>query len=58
MHKWYQLNLEEALAYEKEGLLLPGKGFRYKHEQGSEMVDIQMDEIPDNKLLTEIIIWT
>ncbi len=54
MHRWYQLSLEEALAYEKEGLLLPGKGFRYKHEQGSEMVEIHVDEKLDNKLLTEI----
>ncbi len=54
MHRWYQLSLDEALAYEKEGLLLPGKGFRCKNEQGLEMVEIHMDEIPDNKLLTEI----
>jgi hypothetical protein len=54
MNRWYQLSLEEALAFEKEGLLLPGKGFRYKNEQGLEMVEIHMDEITDNKLLTEI----
>jgi hypothetical protein len=54
IHRWYQLKLEKALAYEKEGLLLPGKGFRYKNEQGLEMVEIHVDEIQDKKLLTKI----
>jgi hypothetical protein len=54
MHQWYQLSLEEALTYEKEGLLLSGKGLRYKYEQGLEMVEINVVEILDNKLLTEI----
>jgi hypothetical protein len=30
MHRWYQMELKEALEFEKKDLLLPGKGYRYK----------------------------
>ena len=54
MHRWYQFDLEEALKYENEGLILPGKGYRYKNEEGLDMVKIHVDEIPDSALLTKI----
>jgi hypothetical protein len=54
MHRWYQFTLEEAKNYEMEGLLIPGRGYRYKNEEGLEMVELHVDEIPDNTLLTRI----
>ena len=54
MHRWCQMSLEDALRYENEGLILPGKGYRYQNEEGLEMVEIHVDEIPDSKLLTNI----
>jgi hypothetical protein len=50
MHQWYQFTLEEAI----EGLLIPGRGYRYKNEAGLEMVELHIDEIPDNTLPTRI----
>jgi hypothetical protein len=37
-----------------EGLLIPERGYRYKYEEGLEMVELHIDEIPDNTLLTRI----
>jgi hypothetical protein len=48
MHRWYQIELKEALEFEKDGLLLPGKGYRYKNEDGLGMVDLHVDELPDS----------
>ncbi len=42
----------KALQFEKDGLLLPGKGYRYKNEDGLDMVELQVDELPDSKFLT------
>ncbi len=28
MYRWYQFDLKEALKYENEDLILPGKGYR------------------------------
>jgi hypothetical protein len=50
MHRWYQFMLQEANNYEIEGLLIPGRGYRYKNEAGLEMVELHIDEIPDNTL--------
>ena len=54
MHWWYQIELKEALEFEKDGLLLPGKGYRYKNEDGLDMVELHVDELPDSELLTRI----
>ena len=54
MHRWYKIDLKEALKFENEGLILPGKGYRYKNEAGLDMVEIHVDEIPDNASLTRI----
>ena len=39
---------------EKKDLLLPGKGYRYQNEDGLDMVELHVDEIPDNEILTRI----
>jgi hypothetical protein len=54
MHRWYQFTLEEAKNYEMEGLLIPERGYRYKNEEGLEMVELHIDKIPDNTLLSRI----
>jgi hypothetical protein len=54
MHHWYQIDLQEALHFESKGLILPGKGFRYKNEEGLDMVEIHVEGIPDNALHTKI----
>jgi hypothetical protein len=48
MHRWYQIELE------MDGLLLPGKEYRHKNEDGSDMVELHVDEPPDSKFLTRI----
>ncbi len=55
MHRWYQIDLKEALKFENEGLILPGKGYKYRNEAGLDMVEIHIDEIPDNALLPELM---
>ena len=52
MCQWYQIELKEAIELEKEGLLLPGKGYGYKNEEGLDMVEHHIDKLPDSKLLT------
>jgi len=54
MHRWFQFTVIQAQEYENEGLLIPGRGFRYTSELGESMVELHVDEIPDNKLLTII----
>ncbi len=54
MHRWYQMGLKEALEFEKKELLLPGKGYRYENEDGLEMVELHVDELPESALLTRI----
>jgi len=38
----------------KQGLLLPRKGYRYKNEEGLDMVELHHDELPGSKLLINI----
>ena len=54
MHRWYQFTLSQAEEYEKNGLLIPGRGYLYRNAGGLEMVEMHVDEIPDNSLLTYI----
>jgi hypothetical protein len=54
MHRWFQFTVIQAQEYENEGLLIPGRGFRYTSELGESMVELHVDEIPNNKLLTII----
>jgi hypothetical protein len=54
MHRWYQISLKEALEFEKKELLLPGKVYRYQNEDGLDMVELHVDEIPDSELVTRI----
>ena len=36
MHDWYQFEIDQAKQYENEGLLIPGRGFRYTAQHGKE----------------------
>jgi hypothetical protein len=54
MHRWYQKELKEALEFDKDSLLLPGKGYRYKNEDGLDMVELHIDELPDSESLMRI----
>ncbi len=54
MHRWYQSTLSQADEYEKNRLLIPGRGYRYRNAGGLEMVEMHVDEIPDYSLLTYI----
>jgi len=40
--------------YEANCSLIPGRGFHYNAEDGTEMVKLHVDEIPNNQLLTRI----
>jgi len=48
------MELKDFLKYVDEGLLVPEKGYRYKSQEGLEMVELHIDEIPDSELLTNI----
>ncbi len=54
MHRRYQMELKNFLKYVDEGLLVPEKGYRYKSQEGLEMVELPIDEIPESELLTNI----
>jgi hypothetical protein len=63
MHRWYQVSAEKAKLYEETGLLHPGRGYFYEASDGIKMVELHIDEIPENiirnkknanPLLTEI----
>ncbi len=54
MHQWCQFMLDQAEEYEKNGLLIPGKGNHYRNAAGLEMVEMHVDEIPGNSLLNYI----
>jgi hypothetical protein len=57
-HRWYQMELKDFEVYVNEGCLIPEKGFRNKSQEGLEMVELHVDEIPyeipDSELLTNI----
>jgi len=54
MNHWYQFSCDNAKSYEANGSLIPGRGFHCEGEDGTEMVELHVDEIPDNQLLTKI----
>ena len=48
------MELKDFEVYVNEGLLIPEKGYRYKSQEGLEMVELHINEIPGSELLTNI----
>ncbi len=48
MHWWYQLTAEKAKMYEETGLLYPEWGYQDETSNGIQMVEVHVNEIPDN----------
>ncbi len=53
MHRWYQFQVETLKNFEEDGLLIPGRGYYYESGE-QQMVEMHIDDTPDNKLLTLI----
>ena len=48
MHRWLQVTAEKAKLYEETGLLHPGRGYFYEASNSIKMVELYIDEIPEN----------
>jgi hypothetical protein len=54
MHRWYQFTAEEVNSLVNKELLLPDQGYRYKMEEGEKMVEMFINEIDNEEILTKI----
>jgi hypothetical protein len=54
MHRWYQFTAEEVISLVNKELLLPDRGYRYEMEEGEKMVEMHIDEIDNEEILTKI----
>ena len=53
MFCWYQFTLDEIQRNES-GKFLPERGYHFKSEDGTDMVELHVDEIPDGEILNKI----
>jgi len=54
MHRWYKFTAEEVNSLVNKELLLPDQGYRYKMEEGEKMVEMFINEIDNEEILTKI----
>ena len=54
MHRWWQFTAEEVNSLVKKELLLPDQGYRYETHEGKKMVELHIDEIDNEEILTKI----